>query len=120
MNEIKCPNCGKVFQVDEAGYAAIIKQVRDEEFKKELEERELAIKSEKDSALKLANAENEKILQETTAEKDKIISNLQAKIESLNEKMSLEIDKAVIEQDGELSEKSQKELLEKAKPKYIS
>lgn len=112
MNEIKCPNCGKVFQVDEAGYAAVIKQVRDEEFKKELEERELAIKSEKDSALKLANAENEKILQETTAEKNEIISNLKAKIESLNEKMSLEIDKAVIEKDRELSEKSQKELSE--------
>ena len=36
MNEIKCPNCGKVFQVDEAGYAAIVSQVRNEQFDKEL------------------------------------------------------------------------------------
>ena len=61
MNDIKCPHCGKVFQVDESGYAAILKQVRDEEFTKELNERELAIKIEKESALKLANAESEKI-----------------------------------------------------------
>ena len=36
MQEIKCPKCGEVFQVDEAGYAAIVKQVRDKEFNKEL------------------------------------------------------------------------------------
>jgi len=32
MNEIKCPNCSKAFKIDEAGFADIIKQVRDEEF----------------------------------------------------------------------------------------
>ena len=36
MNEIKCPNCGKVFQVDEAGYAAIVAQVHTEQFEKEI------------------------------------------------------------------------------------
>ena len=39
MKEIKCPNCGTVFQVDESGYAQIAQQVRDEEFAKELERR---------------------------------------------------------------------------------
>ena len=42
MEEIKCPHCGKVFQVDEAGYAAIVKQVRDREFEKEIAQRESA------------------------------------------------------------------------------
>ena len=112
MNEIKCPHCGKVFQVDESGYAAILKQVRDEEFTKELNERELAIKLEKESALKLANAENEKILQETTTEKNETITKLQAEIKSLKEKIALEIDKAVIEKDKEISEKSQQKLSE--------
>lgn len=112
MNEIKCPHCGKVFQVDESGYAAILKQVRDEEFTKELNERELAIKIEKESALKLTNAESEKILQKTTAEKNETIANLQAEIKSLKEKIALEIDKAVIEKDKEISEKSQKKLSE--------
>ena len=39
MQEIKCPKCGEVFQVDESGYAAIVRQVRDKEFEKELSER---------------------------------------------------------------------------------
>lgn len=47
MQEIKCPKCGEVFTVDESGYAAIVKQVRDREFEKELEARSL-------SAVKLA------------------------------------------------------------------
>ena len=43
MQEIKCPNCGKMFQVDESGYAQILQQVRDTEFNKELERREKEI-----------------------------------------------------------------------------
>ena len=39
MRDIICPNCGKAFQVDETGYADILKQVRDEEFDKQLHER---------------------------------------------------------------------------------
>ena len=41
MQEIKCPKCGEVFQVDESGYAAIVKQIRDKEFQKEVLEREV-------------------------------------------------------------------------------
>ena len=39
MNEIICPNCGKAFKIDEAGYADILKQVRDGDFEKQLHER---------------------------------------------------------------------------------
>ena len=39
---VKCPHCGEVFQVDEAGYAAIVKQVRDKEFNREIDRRETA------------------------------------------------------------------------------
>ncbi len=101
MKEIKCPNCGKMFQVDESGYAAILKQVRDEEFEKELAQREDAIKNEKQSALKLANAESENI-----------INSLKEKLKSTESKMALEIEKAVNEKDRELTEKSQKQLYE--------
>ena len=53
MHEIKCPKCGEVFTVDESGYAAIVGQVRDEEFHRELAQREkqLAAEKEKDLAL---------------------------------------------------------------------
>ena len=57
MQEIKCPNCGKIFQVDEAGYAAIVRQVRDKEFEKEIAQREQAYSNEKDSAVKVAVTE---------------------------------------------------------------
>ena len=40
MNEIKCPECGKVFQIDETSYDSIVKQIRDHEFEKEIEIRE--------------------------------------------------------------------------------
>ena len=49
MNEIKCPKCGTVFQIDEADYDSIVKQIRDKEFEKELEEREEHHKSDKEN-----------------------------------------------------------------------
>ena len=73
MNEIKCPKCGEVFQVDESGYAAIIKQVRDKEFSKEIEQNAQRLKEEKDGAVKLAVAKVE-------ADKDKLIAELQQKL----------------------------------------
>ncbi len=61
MNEIKCPHCGQVFTVDESGYAALLNQVRDHEFRRELNERiSLAEKNrEQDMALAVAKAEEE-------------------------------------------------------------
>lgn len=61
MNEIKCPHCGQVFTVDESGYAALLNQVRDHEFQRELNERiSLAEKTrEQDMALAVAKAEEE-------------------------------------------------------------
>ena len=46
MNEIKCPHCGEVFKVDASGYADIVKQVRDAEFSRDLDERVKAVQRE--------------------------------------------------------------------------
>jgi len=73
MQEIKCPKCGEVFQVDESGYAAIVKQVRDNEFKKEIEQRERALLSEKNMAVELA-------VHQAQAEKDRMIAQLKAQL----------------------------------------
>ena len=73
MQEIKCPKCGEVFQVDESGYAAIVKQVRDDEFKKELEQRQQAFLSEKTMAVELA-------VKEAQAQKDREIAQLRAQL----------------------------------------
>ena len=87
MQEIKCPNCGKIFQVDESGYASILQQVRDKEFERELEKREKEMNQKREDDLTIARMEQEKshaeALQQKNnelAEKDKLIEQLRAQI----------------------------------------
>jgi hypothetical protein len=54
MHEIICPHCGKAFKIDEAGYADILKQVRDKEFEKQLHERLELAEQDKRNAVELA------------------------------------------------------------------
>lgn len=98
MQEIKCPKCGEVFQVDESGYAAIVKQVRDKEFKKEILERQSVYQTEKDSAVKIAVTKIE-------SEKDKEISELRATLKTEKAGKQLEIDKITSAKDKQLAEK---------------
>lgn len=105
MEEIKCPKCGEVFKVDESGYAAIVKQVRDKEFSDELKSRETQYKSEKDSAVQLAKLESEKDFNEKLNQKDAEISKLKAEIESFNKDKQIEINDLVNKMNSEISEK---------------
>lgn len=82
MQEIKCPNCGEVFQVDESSYDSIVKQVRDKEFSKEIEEREKHYAKEKAAAIRLAQAETTEQLNKELSRKDAEIIALQAKLKS--------------------------------------
>ncbi len=81
MNEIICPNCKKVFKIDEAGFADILKQVRDHQFEEELQKRLSLAEKEKDNAVKLAEANLKNSLQDNLANKDKEIIELKAKNE---------------------------------------
>lgn len=81
MNEIICPNCKKAFKVDEAGFADILKQVRDHQFEEELQNRLNLAENEKVNAIKLAEANLKNLLQEDLANKDKEISELKARSE---------------------------------------
>jgi hypothetical protein len=76
MNEIICPNCKKAFKVDEAGFADILKQVRDHQFEEELGKRLKLAENEKESAVKLAEANLKSLLQEDLARKDKELLEL--------------------------------------------
>ena len=103
MQEIKCPKCGEVFQVDESGYAAIVKQVRDKEFEKEIKQREDALLSEKNSAVVVAVTKAE-------ADKDKIIADLRARLnadslekQSAVEKLRSEMNKALADKQNEIT-----------------
>jgi hypothetical protein len=79
MNEIICPHCNKVFKVDEAGFADILKQVRDHRFEEEIQQRLAIAEKEKENAVKLAEANLRNSLQENLVNKDKEIIALQAK-----------------------------------------
>lgn len=98
MQEIKCPKCGEVFTVDESGYAAIVKQVRDREFEKELEARSL-------SAVKLAETRAEVKFNEEMRKKDSEINALRSKIESGDAAKKLAVSDAESKKDKEISEK---------------
>ena len=70
MNEIICPHCNKAFKIDEAGYADILKQVRDHEFDKALQERLKLAEQEKKTAIELAEAKVSNKLEKEAAKKD--------------------------------------------------
>ncbi len=104
MQEIKCPKCGEVFQVDESGYAAIVKQVRDKEFEKEILERENVYKNQKESEVRVAVtiAESEKDKQ--LAGKDLEIARLKSEIELGKSHSDIAIKDAVRESESKIFE----------------
>ena len=81
MHEIICPHCGKAFKIDEAGYADILKQVRDREFEKQLHERLELAEQEKRTAVELAQTKVAGEMQKVTAAKDAEIQDLMAKLD---------------------------------------
>lgn len=115
MNEISCPHCNKAFKVDETGYAHILKQVRDSEFDKQLQERlELAGK-EKQNAIELTKEKtinqmrddaSKKIKEasENLAERDRLIAQLKAQVDANEVKEKLAINEAVNDIEKERDE----------------
>ncbi|MCD6213114.1 MAG: DUF2130 domain-containing protein, partial [Sulfurovum sp.] len=106
MNEIICPNCHKAFKVDEAGFADIVKQVRDHQFEEELANRLDLAEKEKESAVKLAVSDLRASLQKELAQKDKLLteqlaakelelSQMQSKIQNAETTKQLEISDAL-------------------------
>lgn len=81
MNEIICPHCKKAFKIDEAGYADILKQVRDHQFEEELLKRESLFKADKESAVKLAEEQIKNKIKDDLAQKDLEIARLKAEKE---------------------------------------
>ena len=127
MEEIKCPKCGTVFKVDESDYTAIIKQIRDKEFEKELKSREELFRTEAAQDKKIAQMEFDKDLQKTVTEKENEIlrikaeaekkrAELQAKIESLENEKKLAVAAKDLEINNLKNEiKNEKNLAEAAK-----
>jgi hypothetical protein len=123
MNEIICPHCKKAFKIDEAGYADILKQVRNREFESELHDRLAMAEKDKVNAVKLAEerargalqaeaAKTERQLTETTAQKEAEIAKLQAKLESSESEKQHAVTEALL-----MVEKERDELANQLKSK---
>ncbi len=128
MHEIICPHCGKAFKIDEAGYANILKQVRDGDFEKQLHDRLELAERDKRTAIELAEAKLTNGLQKVFSDKDTEIQELKARlnagevvkklavtealgaIEKERDELKSSLGRAALEK--ELAEKSLKDLYE--------
>ena len=95
MNEIICPHCGKAFKIDEAGYADILKQVRDSEFEQQLHERLELAEKEKLNAVELAKEKAGSEMQKAAAAKDAEIQELKAKLDASKVSQQLAVTEAL-------------------------
>jgi len=107
MNEIKCPKCNEVFKVDQAGFADILKQVKDSEFERELKVRLDLAERDKLEAIKLAEAHLKNTQQAELAEKDKLLAELIAKFDKADTEKKLAVNEAIqnAEKEKELKDK---------------
>lgn len=82
MHEIKCPNCGETFKVDESNYAAILSQVRTQEFEKDIDEKIAQLHKQHETDLKLHEEQIKNKIQEELSKKDKEILSLKNELEN--------------------------------------
>lgn len=113
MQELKCPNCGEVFQVDESGYAQIVSQIRDKEFETELKRREEELNKNRERDLELVRLEQEKkqeaVLNKKNTElteKDKEILELKTKLTNAEAEKKIAVMEAVAEKEKEVTQKN--------------
>lgn len=107
MQEIRCPKCGEVFQVDESGYAAIVKQVRDREFAQEVKQREEQLAADKESAVRLTKMEVRSSYQEELTRRDAQIAELKAQLTARETEKRLAVSEA--RQSAEKESSAQRE-----------
>ncbi|MBQ8891713.1 MAG: DUF2130 domain-containing protein [Bacilli bacterium] len=102
MNEIRCPKCGTSFMLDESDYQGIVKQIRDKEWEKELNIRELSHKKELENAIKLLENEKELELNNKLNQKDIEITDLKNKLKLQEKDAYLNLQNIVLEKEKEI------------------
>lgn len=101
-NEIKCPKCGENFQVDENHYAAIVKQVKDKEFSKELKNREQQFENDKKNLARIIKLELEKEFNKELNDKDAKINELESEIKAKAETFVAKLGEFIAVKDKEV------------------
>ncbi len=104
MNDIICPNCKKAFKVDEAGFADILKQVKDHQFEEELKQRMEVAEREKASAVQIAQANLKNELQLEVAKKEQELSNIKSQVALEMAQLKAQIDSAQMEKKAAVME----------------
>lgn len=111
MKELKCPNCGSMFTVDEADYASIVSQVKNAEFEEELARRLAELMGRQDAEQKVKDAAAREDFSRKLSDKEKAIlekeqeiARLKASLEGMEEKTRLEIDRAVAAKNLEIAD----------------
>ena len=112
MQQIKCPHCGELFQIDESGYAQIVQQVRDQTFEEELARREKLLLDRQQSTIELMRVkqtqEQEQLLARKDgelADKDRIIERLQARLDGSDVEKKLAVSEALQQKERQLADK---------------
>ena len=103
MNEIKCPNCKTVFQINEQDYDSIVKQIRDSEFEREIKTREKQFQDDKEKTLKIQEAELKAANTEEINKRDIEITELKNKLKIAETDITTKIEKKYLE---EISDKN--------------
>lgn len=104
MNEIKCPKCGTIFQISEQDYDSILKQVRNEEFEKELKVREEVAKKEQEAAIKLTENAVSKKFSDEINKRELEIQELRNELKTKELESKLAINKALEEENEKIYE----------------
>lgn len=104
MNDIICPHCHKAFKIDEAGFADILKQVRDADFEQQLYDRLELAEQDKANAIELATAKLSMALQRDSAKKDGEISELKEKLRAGEIAQKLAVNEAVSPKDAAIEQ----------------
>ena len=121
MKELKCPNCGQVFQVDEADYASIVSQVKNAEFDAEVNHRLAELHERHKAEQELATAKTEQSFQKQLSNKELELNNKDAEISRLKSSAESELAKVKGEKDAEIARlKSQLENIEAQKKSELT
>lgn len=111
MKEIKCPKCGEIFTIDEAGYAEILSQVRNSEFNDDVRQIEKRMIDEKEKDIELVKTKVESQYNDIIANKDAEVAKLKAMIEKYDTDKKLAVSEALSEKNEELS-RQREEIIE--------
>ena len=112
MSKLTCPNCKTPFEVDEQGYSSLVKQVRDEQFEKELKRVELAATNDKTAAVEKAVLEAKQNSQQAISDKDLEIERLKAAAEADVIKAQSSLKNEIVELKGKIEIAESKKKLE--------